>query len=162
MPTGLRHRILTPGTNVRRTLHGAVNLVTGAGHHHISVKNVPVVFGYFLQQLLVAYPNAPVIAVICDNGSTHHSKILNGGSPSIPDARNRRCEIQPARRSRRTGLGHDETTDSLHRDDHGQRRIHQAHAFFEHRANAQNLATAAPWTSPWLPPRYGKDFWQGA
>ncbi|GIM90707.1 hypothetical protein Ato02nite_025000 [Paractinoplanes toevensis] len=25
MPTGLRHRILTPGTNVRRTVHGAVN-----------------------------------------------------------------------------------------------------------------------------------------
>lgn len=41
-------------------------------------------------------------------------------------------------------------------------RIHQAHAFFEHRVNAQNLATAAPWTSPWLPPGYGKDFWQGA
>lgn len=61
MPTGLRHRILTPGTNVRRTVHGAVNLVTGAGHHHISVKNVPVVFGYFLQQLLAEHRRMRVI-----------------------------------------------------------------------------------------------------
>ena len=44
MPTGLRHQILTPGTNVRRTVHGAVNLLTGAIHHHVSVKNVSVVF----------------------------------------------------------------------------------------------------------------------
>jgi hypothetical protein len=75
MPAGIRHRILTPGTNLRRTLHGAINLATGAFHHHVSVKNVSVVFCYFLQQLLDAYPDAPAIAVICDNGSTHHSKI---------------------------------------------------------------------------------------
>jgi transposase len=75
MPTGLRHRILTPGTNVRRTLHGAVNLLTGAWHHHTIIKNVSVVFCYFLQQLLDAYPHAPIVAVITDNGSTHHSNI---------------------------------------------------------------------------------------
>jgi hypothetical protein len=34
-----------------------------------------VVFCYFLQQLLDAYPDAPVVAVICDNGTTHHSGI---------------------------------------------------------------------------------------
>jgi hypothetical protein len=73
-PSGTRHRVLTPGTNRRRTIHGAVNVVTGAVHHHISIKNVSEVFCYFLEQLLHAYPNAPVIAVICDNGSTHHSK----------------------------------------------------------------------------------------
>ncbi len=69
MPTGLRHPILTPGPNVRRTVHGAVNLFTGAVHHHVSVKNVSVVFCYFLQQLLDAYPTAPVIAVICDTAA---------------------------------------------------------------------------------------------
>jgi hypothetical protein len=41
MPTGLRHRILTPGTNVRRTIHGALNLATGAWHYHLSVKTSP-------------------------------------------------------------------------------------------------------------------------
>jgi hypothetical protein len=59
MPHGHRHRVLTPGTNQRRTLHGAVNLLTGAFHHHVSVYNVSVVFCYFLEQLLTAYPHAP-------------------------------------------------------------------------------------------------------
>jgi transposase len=37
------------------------------------VRNVSVVFCYFLELLLDAYPDAPVVAVICDNGGTHHS-----------------------------------------------------------------------------------------
>jgi hypothetical protein len=75
MPTGTRHRILTPGSNIRRTLHGAINLATGTWHHHVSVTNVSVVFCYFLQKLLDAHPDAPAVAVLCDNGSTHHSGI---------------------------------------------------------------------------------------
>ncbi|GAA2702868.1 hypothetical protein GCM10010429_08250 [Micromonospora olivasterospora] len=75
MPRGIRHHVLTPGTNLRRTLHGAVNLATGAWHYHVSVKNVSVVFCYFLDMLLAAYPEAPIVAVICDNGTTHHSGI---------------------------------------------------------------------------------------
>ncbi|TQM85436.1 DDE superfamily endonuclease [Saccharothrix saharensis] len=59
----------------RRTVHGAIDLATGALHHHISVKNVSVVFCYFLEQLLTAHPDAPVVAVVCDNGSIHHSGI---------------------------------------------------------------------------------------
>jgi len=35
-----------PGTNVRRTIHGAINLATGAWHYHLSVRDVPVVFCY--------------------------------------------------------------------------------------------------------------------
>ncbi len=41
-------------------MHGAVNLLNGATHDHVSVKNVSAVFSYFLQQLLDAYPNASV------------------------------------------------------------------------------------------------------
>jgi hypothetical protein len=70
MPSGQRHRILTPGTNLRRILHGAVNLATGAFHHHVSVKNVS--------------------AVICDNGSTHHARSSSAGSPSTPNPSHRR------------------------------------------------------------------------
>ena len=88
MPTGIRHRILTPGTNLRRTMHGAVNLATGAWHYHLSVRNVSVVFCYFLDQLLAAYPDAPVVAVICDNGSTHHSGITKRWLAAHP-----RCNI---------------------------------------------------------------------
>jgi hypothetical protein len=41
-------------------------------------------------------------------------------------------------------------------------RVRQAHAFFPHRTSDQNLTTAAPSTSPWLPDGYGQDFWPGA
>jgi hypothetical protein len=45
------------------------------GHHHVSVENVSEVFCYFLQTLLDTHPGAPVVAVICVNGGTHHSGI---------------------------------------------------------------------------------------
>ena len=37
-------------------------------------------------------------------------------------------------------------------------RIHQARTFFRSRTPAQMLATAAPWSSPWLPPSYAQKF----
>ena len=43
-----------------------------------------------------------------------------------------------------------------------QGRVRQAHAFFRDRSPAQLLATAAPWSSPWLPQGYGQDFWASA
>ena len=163
MPAGLRHRILTPGTNVRRTVHGAVNLLTGAWHHHVSVKNVSVVFCYFLQQLLDAYPNAPAIAVICDNGSTHHSRItqrwlaehpriqvIEGAKYSPQDNPVERLWAVMKRALANTAPA--TITD----------RVHQAHTFFQHRTDTQNLTTAAPWTSPWLPEGYGKELRAGA
>jgi transposase len=163
IPTGLRHRILTPGTNGRRTVHGAANLLTGAVHHHVSVKNVSVVFCYFLQQLLDAYPTAATITVICDNGSTHHSKttqrrlaenpriqIIEDPKYSPPDNPVERIWAAMKRQLANTFAA--TITD----------RVHQAHAFFQHRTNTQNLTTAAPCsTSPWLPQGYGKEFWPG-
>ena len=41
-------------------------------------------------------------------------------------------------------------------------RIRQAHAFFHDHTTEQTLNTAAPWTSPWLPEGYGKEFSPGA
>jgi transposase len=163
MPTGLRHRILTPGTNVRRTLHGAVNLVTGAVHHHASVKNVSVVFCYFLQQLLDAYPNAPIVAVITDNGTTHHSGITRRWLAEHPrllliEGAKYSPQDNPVERIWAALKRHIANTPSATITD----RIHQAHTFFQHRTNTQNLATAAPWTSPWLPQDYGKDLQAGA
>jgi transposase len=163
MPTGLRHRILTPGTNVRRTVHGAVNLLTGAVHHHISVKNVSVVFCYFLQQLLDAYPQAPVIAVICDNGSTHHSNITQRwltDHPRIQVIEGAKYSPQdnPVERIWATLKRQLANTFAATITD----RIHQTHAFFQHRTDTQNLTTAAPWTSPWLPEGYGEELRAGA
>lgn len=41
-------------------------------------------------------------------------------------------------------------------------RVRQVHAFFRARSEAQNLATAAPHSSPWLPEGYVQDFRQAA
>jgi hypothetical protein len=41
-------------------------------------------------------------------------------------------------------------------------RLRQIHSFFRTRSPDQMLAAAAPWTSPWLPPRYEQDFWNAA
>ena len=38
----------------------------------------------------------------------------------------------------------------------------QIHSFFRNRSPDQMLATAAPWTSPWLPPGYEQNFWNAA
>ncbi|MBP2478285.1 transposase [Crossiella equi] len=158
MPTGLRHHLLTPGTNIRRTVHGALNLATGAWHHHISVRNVSVVFCYFLGLLLTAYPDAPVVAVICDNGATHHSGITRRWLAKHP----RLMLIQGARYSPQdnpvervwAGLKQwiSNTAVATMAD-----RLRQTHAYFRNRTDEQMLTTAAPWTSPWLPEGYGQD-----
>lgn len=149
MPTGLRHRILTPGSNIRRTVHGAINLVTGTWHHHVSVRNVSVVFCYFLQQLLDAYPDAPVVAVLCDNGTTHHSGITKRWLTKHP----RLLLIEGAKYSPQdnpveriwAGLKHHlaNTAPATMAD-----RVRQTHAYFRDRTTEQTLTTAAPWTSP--------------
>lgn len=163
MPTGIRHRVMTPGSNIRRTVHGAVNLTTGAWHHHVSVKNVSVVFCYFLDLLLAAYPDAPVVAVICDNGTTHHSKITKrwlADHPRLMLIEGARYSPQdnPVERMWAALKHHIANTAPATMAD----RIRQTHAFFRHRTLDQNLTTTAPWTSPWLPPGYGQDFWPGA
>jgi hypothetical protein len=41
-------------------------------------------------------------------------------------------------------------------------RLRQIRSFFRVRSPDQMLATAAPWTSPWLPPGYEQNFWNAA
>jgi hypothetical protein len=41
-------------------------------------------------------------------------------------------------------------------------RLRQIHAFFRARSPDEMPDTAAPWTSPWLPPRYEQNFWNAA
>jgi transposase len=163
MPYGLRHQILTPGSNIRRTIHGAINLATGAAHHHVSFRNVSVVFCYFLDLLLAAYPDAPIIAVICDNGSTHHSKITKrwlADHPRLLLIEGARYSPQdnPVERIWAALKQHIANTAPATMAD----RIRQAHAFFRNRSNDQNLTTAAPWTSPWLPDGYRQHLQPGA
>jgi len=41
-------------------------------------------------------------------------------------------------------------------------RLRPIHSFFRTRSPDQMLATAAPWTSPWLPPGYEQNYWNAA
>ena len=41
-------------------------------------------------------------------------------------------------------------------------RLRQIHSFSRVRSPDQMLDTAAPWTSPWLPPGYEQNFWNTA
>lgn len=157
MAFGTRHRIPTPGSNIRHTVFGALNMATGVVHHHIAVKGVSVVFCYFLDLLLAAYPDAPVVVVICDNGSVHTSGItrdwlrdhprlllLHGARYSPQDNPTER--IWAAMKPWIANTAPATIAD----------RVRQAHAFFRTRTPAQMLAATAPWTSPWLPDGYGQ------
>lgn len=75
IPHGIRHLVPTPGSNRRHSLLGALNLATGAWDYHFAAKCVSVVFCSFLEQVLAVYPDAPVVAVLVDNDTTHTSGI---------------------------------------------------------------------------------------
>src|SRR6266498_141082 len=67
---------MTPGKNRRRTIFGAVDLRTGRFLCQVTHKAISVSFTAFCEQLLAAYPAAPLVAVVCDNVIIHHSKIV--------------------------------------------------------------------------------------
>jgi transposase len=67
---------MTPGTNRRRTIFGAVDLHTGRWLYQMTRKAVSASFTAFCEQLLAAYPTAPLVAVVCDNVSIHRSKLV--------------------------------------------------------------------------------------
>jgi transposase len=67
---------MTPGTNRRRSIFGAVDLATGCCLDQVAAKAISATFTAFCAHLLAAYPTAPLVAVICDNVIIHRSKIL--------------------------------------------------------------------------------------
>jgi hypothetical protein len=67
---GTRQQVMTPGTNRRRTIFGAIDLASGRFCYQVCRKAVSASFIAFLAQLLAAYPTAPVVAVICTGRAT--------------------------------------------------------------------------------------------
>ncbi|GAB2992073.1 hypothetical protein GCM10027184_52680 [Saccharothrix stipae] len=69
----------------RRARHG--RLRPGAWHHHVPVRNVSVVFRYFLQQLLDAYPDALgrgcVVRQRHRPPQRHHPTMAREAAPSL-------------------------------------------------------------------------------
>jgi transposase len=163
IPHGSRQPVMTPGTNRRRTIFGAVDLHSGRWLYQVTRKAVSAAFTAFLDQVLAAYPTAPKIAVICDNVSIHHSKIVQRWLVTHP----RILVLHGARYSPhdnpveriwgalKAALANSPTLTIAGR-------IRQVHAFFRQRTNEQLLATAAPHSSPWLPDGYRQNFRQAA
>jgi transposase len=76
IPNGQRQPVMTPGTNRRRTIFGAIDVASGRFLYQVCRKAISASFTAFLEQILAAYPAAPMVAVVCDNVIIHHSKIV--------------------------------------------------------------------------------------
>jgi transposase len=160
---GQRQQVMTPGSNRRRSIFGAVDLASGRFFYLVARKAVSATFTAFLAQLLAAYPAAPMVAVICDNVIIHHSKLVQRWLATHP----RVLVLHGARYS-----PHDNPTERIWAALKAwlannpiltiQGRIRQVHTFFRQRSPAQMLATAAPHSSPWLPEGYGQNIRQAA
>jgi transposase len=152
---GTRQQVMTPGTNRRRTIFGAVDLANGRFCYRVCRKAVSASFTAFCEQLRAAYPAAPLVAVVCDNVIIHRSKIVQawlGAHPRLRVLHGARYSPHdnPVERiwgALKAWLANSPTLTI-------QGRIRQVHAFFRARSPAQLLATAAPHSSPWLPKGY--------
>jgi transposase len=77
MPRGRQAEVLTPGTNRRRGVFGALELegpACGAWHYRVTARKRAVEFIGFLEQLVAAYPGRPVWLVL-DNAGIHTAKL---------------------------------------------------------------------------------------
>ncbi len=158
---GTRQQLMTPGTNRRRTIFGAIDLATGRFLYQVTRKAISTSFTAFCEHLLAAYPTALVVAVICDNVIIHRSKIVQRWLKTHP----RLLVLHGARYSPhdnpvervwgalKAWLANNPTLTI-------QGRVRQVHAFFRQRTPAHMLATAAPQSSPWLPADYVRNFRQ--
>ncbi len=160
---GTRQQVMTPGKNRRRTIFGAVDLQSGQWCYQVTRKAISASFTAFLEQLLTAYPQAPLVAVVCDNVIIHHSKIVQRWLTTHPRIRvlhgaRYSPHDNPVERiwgALKAWLANNPTLTI-------QGRVRQVHAFFRERTTTQMLATAAPHSSPWLPEGYVQNFRQAA
>jgi transposase len=160
---GQRQQVMTPGTNRRRTIFGAVDLRTGRFLYQVTRKAISASFTGFCEHLLAAYPAAPVVAVVCDNVIIHRSKIVQRWLKTHPRLR----VLHGARYS-----PHDNPVERIWGTLKAwlannptltiQGRVRQVHTFFRDRTPVQMLATAAPHSSPWIPENYVQHFRQAA
>ena len=72
---GTRPEVLTPGTNRKVIVRGALEMTTGRFVYRLG-RRCAADFIALLDQLLATFPLAPVIAVICDNDSIHHARTV--------------------------------------------------------------------------------------
>jgi DDE superfamily endonuclease len=149
---------MTPATNQRRSLFGALDLLSGAWHYRVSLKADSLAFITFATDLLQCYASAPVVALVCDNGIIHHSRAIRAWlaeHPRVQVLYGARYSLHhnPVERiwaALKTYLANSPTATMAGR-------IGQVHAFFCWSSPTQLLATAAPTSSPWLPEGYAQN-----
>lgn len=161
IPHGQRQQIATPGTNRRATILGALNVTTGAWFH-LSARRSATSFIALLAMLLTAYPNAPAVAVICDNDGIHHARSVGQWTVTHPRLRliygaAYSPHDNPTERIWAVLRAHLANTAVTWTD-----RIHQTRVFFRRRTPAQTLTASAPQSSPWLPHSYAQNLSQSA
>jgi transposase len=154
---GQRLRVMTPGTNRRATIFGALNVTTGAWWYLLARRSAAS-FTAMLDMLLAAYPKASAVAVICDNDGIHHARSVGQWAAAHPRLRllygaAYSPHDNPVERIWAALKAHLANTAVTWTD-----RIHQTRIFFRHRTPTQMLTTAAPQSSPWLPRRYAQNF----
>lgn len=163
VPTGKRMRIMTPGTNVRRTIFGAIDLRTGRWLHLVSPRATAATFIEFLELILAAYPSAPSLAILLDNVSAHRSKTVTSWLERHPRMQliygPRYCpHHNPVERI--WGALKSHLADAPVGTMPG--RVRQVHAFFRQRDDDQLLRCASPFSSPWITEAYGQNLWKAA
>jgi transposase len=105
IPTGQRQQVMTPGTNRRRSIFGAVDLATGRFFCQVTRRAVSATFTAFLEQVLVAYATAPGWQWSATTSSSTAPSSSNTGWPSTPDAGAAWGTLQPPRQPDRADLG---------------------------------------------------------
>jgi transposase len=157
----VRPEVPTPGKNQQVTVFGALEVATGEWVYRLG-RRCAADFIALLDQVLRAFPLAPVIVVICDNDSIHHARKVTAYLDRHP-----RLELLYGARY----SPHDNPAERIwaalknyvaNTAVSWPARLRQIRSFFRTRSPDEMLATAAPWTSPWLPPGYEQNFWNAA
>jgi hypothetical protein len=155
---GARPQILTHGKNRQVTVFGAIEVTTGAWVYRRG-RRCAADFIALLAMLAQAFPQAPVIAVICDNDSIYRARAVTAHLEQHP-----RLELLYCARY----SPHDDPVERIwaaltnymaNTAVTWPGRLRQIYSFFRNRSPSRMLVTAAPWTSPWLPLGYEQNFW---
>ena len=80
---GEQIRVPTPGTNVTRTLFGALNMRTGRWVYLVRERMRTDDFLAFLDFLLITYPQGPILLIV-DNFSSHTAHAVGAGGAAHP------------------------------------------------------------------------------
>lgn len=83
MRRGQQAEIMTPGSNRKRGVFGALAVETGAWHYCVTERKRGLEFLAFLEQLVVAYPTQPLYLVL-DNASIHTAKLIRAWLTTHP------------------------------------------------------------------------------